>query len=229
MNNKKNYSRRDFTGSIRILIRDDDLMLSHLIITALSDQTDLAVLGVCKNLSELMAGMAHWRPDMVLLNRRMEGGKALEEVPTIKRSYPHVKILVFNLASEASEILACLEAGADAYLFGDRPIPDLMQTIRSLYRGQWRWPPEMIREVVNGFGQSVPRRLHQQAAVRMRLTPRECQILELMARGLTNKEIAQQLSIEPATVKKHVYNLLGKLGVHKRTQAVSLALKLGWV
>jgi DNA-binding NarL/FixJ family response regulator len=219
---------RNFIGRIRILIVNDDMMLNHLMTTALRDQTDLAVLGYAREMSEAMSRMAHGRPDAVLLNQRMNGGKALEVAPTIKRSYPQAKLLVFNVTSEASEILDCLEAGADAYLSTDRSISDMAETIRRLYRGQWRWPLDVLQGAIVG-SQWVHDHLPQQAAIRLRLTPRECQIIELMAQGLTNKEIAQQLAIEPTTVKKHVSNLLCKLGLSKRTQAASLALRLGWV
>lgn len=210
------------TRPICVLIVDDHTVVRDGLKALLSAEPGMRVIGAAGDGLEAVAMARDLQPDVILLDLvmpRMDGVQATLE---IKKVYPQARILVLTSFSEDHMVISAIRAGAIGYLMKDTSSDELLQAIRDTYRNKPVLGPEIARklmeEIQGGEGQTG------NAAS---LTDREMEVLQHMALGLTNQEIADALVLSERTVRTHVTNILAKLGLSNRTQAVLYALRAG--
>ena len=205
------------TTPVRLLIADDHPIVRAGFEGMLAGQPDLEVVGEAENGEEAVTLAQRLRPDVVLMDLRMPVVDGVEATNRIKEEVPSANILVLTTYDSDADILRAIEAGATGYLLKDTPREDLFRAIRAAARGEPVLAP------------SVTARLMQRAQTpaRTALSGREIEVLELVARGGSNKELARDLHLSEATVKSHLIHIFDKLGVTDRTAAVTVALERG--
>ena len=218
---------------IRVLIADDQTLVRAGFRMVVDARDDLEVGGEAADGVEAVALAASLRPDVVLMDVRMPAMDGIEATRRIlagaaAESRPHVLILTtFDLDQYVYE---ALRAGASGFLVKDTPPQDLVAAIRTVAAGEALLAPSVTRRLIERFvGMPAPRAPAPRADALADLTPREADVLRLVARGLSNREIADALVVSTTTVKSHVARLLMKLDLHDRTQAVVLAYESGFV
>ena len=215
---------------VRVLIADDQTLVRAGFRMVVEARDDLSVVGEAADGEQAVALAAEQRPDVVLMDVRMpvmDGIEATRRIVAADAEHrPHVLILTtFDLDQYVYE---ALRAGASGFLLKDTPPQDLVAAIRTVAAGEALLAPSVTRRLIERFvGLPAPR--PHRTDVLADLTPREADVLRLLARGLSNREIADQLVVSTTTVKSHVARLLMKLNLHDRTQAVVLAYETGFV
>jgi len=204
------------SATVRILVADDHLVYRIGIRNLIGTEAGFEVVGEASDGSQAIDLYRRLKPDVLLLDLRMPRAGGIEVVNAVRREFPDARILIVTSYQTEEEIFQVLQAGALGYILKDTGRDMLIGAIRSVHGGV-RWVSPAIQR------QFADRILRQQ------LTVREMEVLRLMARGLTNREIANVFSISASTVKNHVNNLLTKLEVADRTEAVSLCLSRGMV
>ena len=203
-------------GRLRILVADDHLVYRIGIRSLLETEMGFEVVGEAANSTETIAMYRRLRPDVLLLDLRMPHKGGIEAARALRQEFPDARILVVTSYQTEEEVLEVLRAGALGYILKDLDGGMLLQAIQAVCAGK-RWiTPALERQLAEG-------------AVHPPLTARELEVLRLLARGLTNRELASVFHISESTVKNHVNHLLGKLEVADRTEAVSFCLARGIV
>jgi|SRR3954464_1454827 DNA-binding NarL/FixJ family response regulator len=203
--------------TVNILIVDDHPVVRFGLRGMLEAYDDLRVVGEAGSGDEAIVLASATRPDVVLMDLRMPGTDGATATARIRREHPGIRVLVLTTYEGDADILPAIEAGATGYLLKDTPIGTLTDAIRAAARGETVLAPPVAARLVT----------HMQAPAEEQLTPREVQVLGLVARGLSNSEIGRQLYIGEATVKTHLLRTFVKLGVSDRTAAVTVALSRG--
>jgi DNA-binding NarL/FixJ family response regulator len=216
-------------NKIRLLLVDDQTMFRSGMRMLLSSQADFDVVGEAADGEEALHKCAILKPDVVLMDLRMPVLDGAAATRRLKAKQPGVRVIVLTTFDEDAAIFDGLRAGAIGYLLKDAPTDKLYEAIRAAARGETVLQPSVAAKVVaqftrlseqtSGWGQSLPEPL----------SPRELEILRLMANGATNREIAAQLVLAEGTVKNHVTNILSKLGVTDRTAAAMKAKEMGLI
>jgi DNA-binding NarL/FixJ family response regulator len=204
-------------GVIRVVLADDHPVVRAGLRGMLATEPGIEVVADAASGAEAVAVTARFRPDVVLMDLRMPHGDGVEATTKIVSSYPGIRVVVLTTYETDADIVRAVEAGAVGYLLKDASISALGNAIRAASRGETVLAPSVARRLVS----------HVRQPRRDLLSSRETEVLALVARGLTNAEIGQQLSITEATVKTHLLRLFGKLGVNDRTAAVISAIALG--
>jgi len=207
---------------IRVLIVDDHTVVRDGLNALLSAEPSMQVVGSAPDGVEALKLAKELKPDVILLDLvmpRMDGVQATIE---IKRIFPDARILVLTSFAENHMVFSAIKAGAIGYLMKDTSSDELIQAIRDTYHNKPALGPEIARKLMQDIQQQ-----DGQAPNETALTEREIEILQQMARGRTNQEIADELVLSERTVRTHVTNILAKLGLSNRTQAVLYALKQG--
>ena len=204
---------------IRVLIVDDHAMVRQGIATFIETQDDIQLIGEAANGHEAIARVVERVPDVVLMDLQMPKMDGIAATREIKARYPDVKILALTSFVNDTQITPALQAGASGYLLKDISAEALMNAIRAAHRGETPLAPAIAKKLVEGV---VP---NDESRALAQLTEREREVLALLGRGMTNKEIATQLSISEKTAKFHVSSILGKLNLNDRTQAALFAVK----
>ncbi|MFI9172518.1 response regulator [Streptomyces lincolnensis] len=203
--------------TVHILIVDDHPVVRFGLRGMLEAYDDLRVVGEAGSGDEAIVLASTTRPDVVLMDLRMPGTDGATATARIRQEHPGIRVLVLTTYEGDADILPAIEAGATGYLLKDTPIGTLTDAIRAAARGETVLAPPVAARLVT----------YLQAPAGEQLTPREVQVLGLVARGLSNSEIGQQLYIGEATVKTHLLRTFVKLGVNDRTAAVTVALSRG--
>jgi DNA-binding NarL/FixJ family response regulator len=203
--------------SVRILVTDDHPVVRAGLSGMLSGEPDFEVVGEAQNGTEAVAFVGELKPDVVLMDLRMPEMDGVTAIGHIKSDHPDVHILVLTTYESDADILRAIETGATGYLLKDTPREELFGAIRTVAQGQSPLAP------------GVAARLMQRVRdpEEEGLSTREIEVLELVAHGTSNKEIAKQLWVSETTVKSHMLHIFDKLGVTDRTAAVTEALKRG--
>ena len=203
--------------SVRILVTDDHPVVRAGLSGMLSSEPDFEVVGEAQNGKEAVAFVGELKPDVVLMDLRMPEMDGVTAIGHIKSDHPDVHILVLTTYESDADILRAIETGATGYLLKDTPREELFGAIRTVAQGQSPLAP------------GVAARLMQRVRdpEEEGLSTREIEVLELVAHGTSNKEIAKQLWVSETTVKSHMLHIFDKLGVTDRTAAVTEALKRG--
>ena len=200
--------------SIRLLVVDDHPLLREGIAAIINNQTDIELVAEASNGREAIEKFRSHRPDVTLMDLQMPDMSGIDAIISIRHEFPDARIIV--LTTYAGDVLAqrALKAGAQAYMLKNDVRKDLPDTIRYVHAGKKRIHSEVAAQLADHVADDA-------------LTPREIEVLALIALGNSNKLIADKLSIADETVKGHVSSVLSKLGAHDRTHAVPLAQKRG--
>ncbi len=209
--------------AIRILIVDDHSVVRQGLQMFLQLDRELEVVGEARNGIEAIEQARRLRPDVVLMDILMPKMDGIEATKEIRRALPDTEVIALTSVLEDEKVFAAIRAGAIGYLLKDTEAAELRSSIKAAAAGQVQLSPEAAARLIR-----EERKREAEPEVE-ELTPREMDVLELVAQGLANKEIAFKLGIGEKTVKTHVSNILGKLGVLSRTEAAVYAVQQGWV
>jgi DNA-binding NarL/FixJ family response regulator len=216
--------------SIRVLIADDQEMVRAGFGALLAAQPDIEVVGDAADGAQAVAEVAAHAPDVVLMDVRMPVMDGLEAVRRILAGAPErPRVLMLTTFDLDDYVYAALRAGASGFLLKDAPAAELVHAVRVVAAGDALLAPSVTRRLIADFATRRPAGLPSPAAVTLSLTPRELEVLRLIARGLSNQEIAAELVLAEQTVKTHVSRILTKTGLRDRAQAVVLAYESGLV
>ncbi len=204
---------------IKVLLVDDHEMVRIGVSAYLSAQPDIEVVGEAANGKEAVELALSLRPDIILMDLVMDEMDGIEATRKIMDQWPEAKIIVVTSFLDDDKVYPALEAGATSYLLKTSRAEEIADAIRTTYKGQPVLEPEVTGKMMSRMRKKAEPPLHEQ------LTSREMEILLLMAEGKSNQEIADELFIALKTVKTHVSNILSKLQVQDRTQAVIYAFK----
>jgi DNA-binding NarL/FixJ family response regulator len=213
--------------SIRVLIADDQSLVRAGFRLVLENHPDLEVVGEASNGHEAVHSAARLKPDVVLMDIRMPELDGIAATRTITARHP-ARVLVLTTYDLDEYVYDALQAGASGFLLKDTPPAQLADGIRAVASGEALLAPTVTRRLIEEFARLGPSRRARPAELD-ELTPRELEVLRLLARGMSNAEIAATLVLGDTTVKTHVAHVLTKLGLRDRVQAVVLAYESGLV
>jgi len=204
---------------IQILLVEDNRLLRDGIEAMLKKQSDMHVVATVGNGENILLLMGKMNPNIVILDLGLRSQNSLHVVKLSKQHFPDTKIIVMDLIPLQSDVFEFVEAGVSGFILKDADISEFFKTIRSVYQGAQVLPPHLTGSL---FSQIVEHAIHasKPSAIveSVRMTKRERQVIELIADGATNKEIAQKLHLSTYTVKSHVHNILEKLALNTRVQ-----------
>lgn len=213
---------------IKVLLVDDHTVVLKGLAFFLSTQKDLELVGEANNGKEALVKVGETTPDVILMDLYMPEMDGVEATAYIKKEYPNVKVIVLTSFSDQAHVLPALRAGASGYILKDVEPDQLVEAIRSAYKGNIQLHPDIANALLS---QTLPvEEKEEEPSIQVDvLTARENEVLQLLAKGMSNKEIASVLVITEKTVKAHVSSILSKLNLSDRTQAALYAVKNGIV
>jgi NarL family two-component system response regulator LiaR len=212
------------TQVIRILVVDDHAVVREGLRALISGKPDMELVGEAGDGQEAVLLARSLRPDVILMDLVMPGKDGIQATQEIRQENSEAGILVLTSFDEDDQVFSAVKAGALGYILKDSSPQELLEAIRCVHRGEPSLHPNVARKLVLGYGQDQ----RAEASVD-RLTEREVEVLKLVARGLSNQVIAEKLYVGEGTVRFHVGNILGKLGLENRTQAALYAVREGLV
>lgn len=198
---------------IRVLLVDDHVLMRMGLSFALNNQPDMEVIGEAEDGVEAVDAFRVHRPDVVVLDLRMPKRNGIDTIGVLRSEFGEVRILVLSNYGTGDEVAAAVQAGASGFVGKDTPLAELLEAIRLVSAGEHFLP----QKIAGRFASRVS----------SQLSPREAEVLSLLGKGKSNKEIGSALDLSTSTVKVHVTNILSKLGVSDRTQAVLSGIKRG--
>ena len=201
---------------IRVMIVDDHPVVREGIARIISDDKRMELVGEAESAQEAMQLFRKLRPDVTLMDMRMPDGSGAQTIEKIRNDFTNARIIILSSFDHEEDIYQSIQAGARGYLLKDSPRNELISAIIRVHNGERCIPANIATRLAERIGGNE-------------LTSREFEVLKLIVRGKSNKEIGDDLGISEGTVKSHVNNILSKLNVTDRTQAVSVALKRGLV
>ncbi len=213
--------------AIRVFIVDDQSLFREGLRTLLSAQRDFEVIGEASNGEEALRFIASTRPHVVLMDLRMPVLDGVQATRRIRELYPDVRVIILTTFDDDDLVFDGLRAGAIGYLLKDVSSENLYEAIRAAFRGEYFLQPSITAKVVAEFARSPKSSVTKVSELPEPLSPREIEVLFLVAEGKSNREIAEQLVITEGTVKNHLSSILSKLGAKDRLQAVIRAREVG--
>lgn len=207
---------------IRVMIVDDHPVVRRGIKSLLEEEENIQVVGEAVNGRDAIEQVAALQPDVILMDLVMPEMGGVEAIEKLTAAYPSIRILVMTSFAADDKVFPSIKAGALGYLLKDSDPEDLIRMIWQVYRGELSIHPSIARKVIHELN-----RPPQEPLTPSPLTEREMEILQLLAQGVENKQIALRLFVREATVRTHVSNILGKLQLANRVQATLYALKTG--
>jgi DNA-binding NarL/FixJ family response regulator len=213
----------DEAPPIRVLVVDDHALFRHGLISVLRTAPDLVVVGEARDGLEAIEQAAELQPDVVLMDVRMPTVNGIEAARRIRAAQPTVRILMLSESEDDEDLYGAVRAGATGYLLKEVAIDEIADAIRAVASGQALVSPSMTTKLLSEFN-ALSRRLEEEHDGR-RLTDRELEVLRLIARGMSNKDIGSELVIAENTVRNHVRNILEKLQVRSRVEAAMYAVR----
>ncbi len=214
------------TERIRVLLVDDHAVVRQGIRRFLEEDQTIDVIAEASDGAEGIRLVEAHRPDVAVLDIRMPGMTGVEAARRIKDRFPDTRILILTAYDDDPYVFALLEAGADGYVLKTASANELVSAVHTVHRGESALSPEIATKVVRQATSRGPEGAADQIEP---LTPREIEVLRLVARGMTNREAGQELGISHRTVQGHLASIYGKLDASSRTEAVTEALKRGWI
>lgn len=212
------------TGLIRVLVADDHAIVRKGICALLATEPDIEVVGEAQDGREAIAEAKRLRPDVILMDLVMPRVDGVQAIRWITAKQPEVRILVLTSFDGDDKVFPSIKAGALGYLLKDSRPEELVRAIQQVHRGESSLHPAIARKLLQELAESS-----EGASDTASLTEREKEVLQLLARGQSNRQISEWLDISEATVRTHVSNILAKLNLSSRTQAALYALREGLV
>lgn len=213
-------------GTIKILIVDDHQVVRQGLRTFLELHEDVRVVGEAGNGEDAVEMAARLTPDVILMDLVMPGMDGITATSRIKSLCPDARVIALTSFTEDDKIFPAIQAGATSYLLKDVTPDELVEAIRAVHHGETRLHPEVLRKLMEQVAHQPPARPTTPGPV---LTEREREVIQLVAEGRSNREIAETLTISEKTAKAHISNILGKLGLEDRTQMAIYAIRNGLV
>jgi len=210
---------------IRVLVVDDHALFRRGLEMVLEQEPDIEVVGEAGDGGQAVQKSIETAPDIVLMDVRMPKGSGIEACRAIKEAVPSAKIIMLTISDEELDLYEAIKAGATGYLLKEISIEEVASAIRAVQNGQSLISPSMASKLLTEFAIMVKRGDEKEQVPTPRLTDREMEVLRLVARGLNNRDIAKELFISENTVKNHVRNILEKLQLHSRMEAVVYAVR----
>lgn len=214
------------SAPIRVLLADDHAVVRKGIRDFLQEDPDITVVAEAGNGEDAVRLTGEHAPDLAVLDIQMPRMNGIDATTAIKAQFPRVRVLILTAYEEDPYIFALLRAGADGYVLKNADADDIVRAVKSVAAGGKVLDPAVAGKVLAQMSTGKPAGASEQVEP---LSDRELDVLRLAAQGLTNKAIGQALQISDRTVQGHLANIYGKLGVQSRTEAVTSALRLGWI
>jgi DNA-binding NarL/FixJ family response regulator len=211
---------------IRVILADDHAVVRKGIREFLEEAGDVEVVAEADDGAQALRLIEEHRPDVAVLDIRMPTMTGVEAARQVKHRFPQVRVLILTAYDDDPYVFALLQAGADGYVLKTASGDELVRAVRTVHRGESALSPEIATKVVR---QAVSGRPEGAADQIETLTERELDVLRLAARGFTNRAIGHELGISHRTVQGHLQSVYGKLDVNSRTEAVTEALRRGWI
>src|ERR1700744_4664657 len=213
---------------IRVLIADDHALFRRGLEMVLVEEPDIELVGQASDGAEAVSRAGEALPDVVLMDIRMPKTSGIEAARAMKEAAPSAKSVMLTISDEEEDLFEAIRSGASGYLLKDIPLDEVADAVRSVYGGQSLINPSMAGKLLTEFA-TLNRRDQEterpQQVPAPKLTDREMEVLKLVARGMNNRDIAKELFISENTVKNHVRNILEKLQIHSRMEAVMIAVR----
>ena len=214
---------------IRVLIADDHALFRRGLEMVLDEEDDIDLVGQASDGTEAVAVAGEALPDVVLMDIRMPKTSGIEACRATKEVAPSAKIVMLTISDEEEDLFEAIRAGASGYLLKDIPLDEVAEAVRAVHGGQSLINPSMAGKLLSEFATLAKRDDEEEERVQHvaapKLTDREMEVLKLVARGMNNRDIAKELFISENTVKNHVRNILEKLQIHSRMEAVMIAVR----
>ena len=208
-------------GPTRVLVVEDHQVVAEGLAALINDQKDMKVIGHAGSVAESIARSAELEPDLVLIDFRLTDGTGVDAAAGIRQVRPDTKLIFLTREDSDAARYAAVEAGASAFIHKSRAAQDVVDAIRTVADGGTLFTPRTIAQLLNNQRESE--------AQLERLTPREKEVLRLMAEGTSSRDIARRLGISYTTVRTHIRSLGSKLGVHSKLEAIVRARELALV
>jgi DNA-binding NarL/FixJ family response regulator len=199
---------------IRIMLVEDHILIRMGLVTASQLEPDIELVAEVEEGEEAVECYRKHQPDVVIMDLRLPGMDGIQTINALRQEFGTVLVLVLSTYAADDDVYRAIQAGASGYLLKDMPLKILVEAIRSVHAGHNYFPPGISERMAERLRQAVP-------------TDRELIVLQKIAKGMSNKEIGNELGITEGTVKAHVTNILNKLHAADRTQAVTTAIKRG--
>jgi two-component system NarL family response regulator len=224
----RNSDVNEHPEPIRVLIADDHALFRRGLEMVLDEEDDIDLVGQASDGAEAVAVAGESLPDVVLMDIRMPKTSGIEACRATKEVAPSAKIVMLTISDEEEDLFEAIRAGASGYLLKDIPLDEVAEAVRSVHGGQSLINPSMAGKLLTEFATLAKRDSEEERAQHVaapKLTDREMEVLKLVARGMNNRDIAKELFISENTVKNHVRNILEKLQIHSRMEAVMIAVR----
>jgi DNA-binding NarL/FixJ family response regulator len=216
---------RETADAIRVLIADDSPLFRRGISVVLATEEEISVIAEAENGDDAVMKAAEFAPDVVLMDVRMPRVNGIEAARAIRGSSPSTKIIMLTVSDEDDDLYEAIKAGANSYLLKEVSVEEVPEAIRAVVQGQSLISPSMASKLLNEYTSLARRADEKQQYPTPALTQRELEVLKLVAKGQSNREIGDELYISENTVKNHVRNILEKLHLHSRMEAVIYAVR----
>jgi DNA-binding NarL/FixJ family response regulator len=203
---------------IKILVIEDNRVLRDGITTMLNEQADMRVVATIGSGNNILLKAIQTKPHVILMDVGLKNFKESSVVESIKKNIPVAKLIGMGLLPTQSDIVEFVEAGASGFILKDATVKEFVGTVRSVAKGEKILPPSLTGSLFSYVVEKALKMGKGKLVSAVRITKREREIIVLIADGLSNKEIAQQLNIATHTVKSHVHNIMEKLALHSRLQ-----------
>jgi len=217
--------QRAATEPIRVLVVDDHALFRRGLEMVLEQEPDIEIVGEAGDGAQAVQRAIQTAPDIVLMDVMMPKGSGIEACRAIKEVVPSAKIIMLTISDAEADLYEAIKAGATGYLLKEISIEEVATAVRAVQNGQSLISPSMASKLLTEFASMVKRGGDREQLPTPRLTDREMDVLRLVARGLNNRDIAKALFISENTVKNHVRNILEKLQLHSRMEAVVYAVR----
>jgi DNA-binding NarL/FixJ family response regulator len=201
---------------ITVLCVDDHPIVREGVVSIIEGDPDLKIVAEAETAQQAISAFREWKPDVTVLDLRLPDGDGVGVITEIRKEVPRARFVVLTSAEGDIDIRRALEAGAQAYLIKGVVRTELRQVIKAVYSGQRHVPANVAEKIAAHLNEPI-------------LTAREVEVLQLVAEGLRNKEVADRLALSEDTVKMHLRNLMQKLEVSDRTHAVMVAVRRGFI
>jgi two-component system, NarL family, response regulator LiaR len=217
-------------GKIRILLADDHALLRQGTAELLQHEIDFEIVGQAENGLEAVRMAHEIQPDIIVMDVRMPVLSGVEATRQIRKELPQIQVLVLTAYDDDQYVFSLLQAGASGYLLKTAPATELIRSIHQVRAGESPLSPVIARKVVARLNAGSPYDAGPEGAASPdALTPREVEILQFLARGLSNRDIAEALYISDRTVQAHLTNIFAKMQVSSRLEAVLKGIRMGWL